>query len=258
MLERKSPIPLYYQLKERLSKMIRAYKPGQRIPSENELSNTFGVSRPTVRQALQELVSEGKIEKRKGEGSFVSKPEMVANSLVNIMSLAQQMDEMKLNYSTRVITISRRKAVGDIAENLAVDPDTKIVYLERLRLLNGEPFYLSQSYLLYDLCKDVVNADLQKYSLFGSLLEKCHLTMTKVKRFLEPVAADEYCAQMLNVSLGSPIHYLQTFSFAEDGRLWGYFRDYFRGDRSRFAFTIVKMGNTSVTMALASQENSRG
>jgi hypothetical protein len=63
---------------------------------------------------------------------------------------------------------------------------------------------------------------------------------------------------MLNVSLGSPIHYLQTFSFDEDERLWGYFRDHFRGDRSRFAFTIVKMGNTSVTMALPSQENSRG
>jgi GntR family transcriptional regulator len=258
MLERKSPIPLYYQLKERLKKMIRAYKPGRRIPSENELSNMFSVSRPTVRQALQELVSEGKIEKRKGEGSFVSKPEMVANSLVNIMSLAQQMDEMKLNYSTRVIAVSKRKAVGDIAENLAVSAGTPIVYLERLRFLNAEPFYLSQSYLLNDLCKDVVNADLETYSLFAYLLEKCHLTMTKVKRFLEPVAADKYCAQMLNVSLGSPIHYLQTFSFDEDERLWGYFRDHFRGDRSRFAFTIVKMGNTSVTMALPSQENSRG
>ncbi len=255
MLERNSPIPLYYQLKERLEKIIKKYGVGEKIPSEQEIASQFKVSRPTVRQALSELVSEGKIEKRKGEGSFVSSHKFLANSLINIMSLAQQMNDLKLNYSTRLITMVEQAALNDIAENLEIDPGIKIVYIERLRLLDDEPFYLSQSYLLYDLCKDVLKADLTKGSLFSYLVDHCSLTMRKVTRYLEPVVADSYSAEMLNVSTGSPLHYLQTFSHSADGKLWGYFRDYFRGDRSRFAFTIVKEGNVSVTLAMTSQEN---
>jgi GntR family transcriptional regulator len=252
MLERQSPIPLYYQLKEKLVQMFKDYKIGDRIPPENEIAQLFSVSRPTVRQALNELVSEGRIEKRKGEGSFVSKPGLLANSLITIMSLAQQMDDLKLNYSTKLIVRDKRSAELDIAENLNLDFGTDFIYIERLRLLDDEPFYLSQSHLLCSSCEDILKADLVHHSLFSCLINDCGMNLHKVKRYLEPVASDEYLSGMLEVSRGAPLHYLQTFSYSDTGKLWGYFRDYFRGDRSCFAFTIVKKGEISITTALSS------
>src|SRR5215475_4846403 len=137
---RNSPVPRYHQLKEILREKIRAgeWKPGDLIPSERELSETYGISRMTTRQAITDLVNEGVFYREQGKGTFVTRNK-ITQQLMSLTGFTEDIRARGQNPSTRVLSARLGHADEIVAERLRVAPGQAIVLLQRLRLADGEP-----------------------------------------------------------------------------------------------------------------------
>jgi len=142
-LEKKSPSPLYQQLMLRLKNDVMAgvYPAGARIPSEQELCDTYGVSRVTVRKAILDLVQEGLLVRRQGKGTFVA-DERIQRNLQHITSFSEACRQMGHSAGAKLISVERTAATDEDAERLHMAPGGQVVEICRLRLCDGEPVML--------------------------------------------------------------------------------------------------------------------
>lgn len=142
-LEKKSQNPLYLQLMSRLKNDIMAgvYAPGARIPSEQLLCDTYGVSRVTVRKALLDLVQEGLLVRRQGKGTFVAQ-ERLQRNLQQITSFSQACRQNGHAAGARLVSAEMTKASASDAEKLGIEPGSPVVEIIRLRLCDNEPVML--------------------------------------------------------------------------------------------------------------------
>ena len=155
MLDRQSPKPLYVQLEELLKKQIENedLKASLPIPSENELSKEYGLSRMTVRSVLTRLVQEGLLYRVPGKGTFVSQPKITGKPLYQ-MGIREQLEQMGYETSTKLIHVDKEMADDKIAKDLHLLPRTEVYVIERLRYVKNEPlsihtfFKILYSYLL--------------------------------------------------------------------------------------------------------------
>lgn len=142
-LEKKSQSPLYQQLMSRLKNDITAgvYPAGARIPSEQLLCETYGVSRVTVRKAMLDLVQEGLLVRRQGKGTFVAK-ERIQRDLHQITSFSAACRQMGHTAGARLISAELSPATSEDMEKLGAPAGTRVVEICRLRLCDGEPVML--------------------------------------------------------------------------------------------------------------------
>lgn len=233
-VNRRSSVPLYVQVKQALEGQIdqAGWRPGDRIPSEPELCRVFGVSRPVVRQALLELSHEGLLIRKKGLGTFVAEPRITTRSLVHsLVGFFQEMDAKGLTPVTEVLEQSMFPAGARVGQQLGIEPTTPVIKITRLRFVRGEPVVLVTSYLPYELCPDLLTADLRRQSLYAFLQEAYGLTLAGGRRVIEAALAGEQDAARLGVPAGSPLLRLESVSVLGDGRPMEYFHGLFR---SRF------------------------
>ncbi|HSB90413.1 MAG TPA: GntR family transcriptional regulator [Anaerolineales bacterium] len=233
-VNRRSSVPLYVQVKQALEGQIdrSAWRPGDRIPSEPELCRLFGVSRPVIRQALQEMAYEGLLTRRKGLGTFVAEPRITTRSLVHsLVGFFQEMEAKGLAPVTEVLEQSMLPAGARVGQQLDLEPTTPVIKITRLRFVEGEPVVLVTSYLPYEVCPELLTADLRRQSLYAFLRETYGLTLAGGRRVIEAVLAGEQDAAHLRVPAGSPLLRLESVSVLADGRPMEYFHGLFR---SRF------------------------
>lgn len=244
-IDRKSPVPYYLQLKTALTRGIEQgdWKPGDLIPSEAELGQVFEVSRTVVRQALQEMSYQGLVVRQKGKGTFVAQPKIISRGLVqSLEGFYQDMADRGVPVVTQVLEQEMVPAEGEVAANLELEPMTPATKLVRLRFVDDEPIVLVASYLPYDLCKELIHAELEHGSLYAFLQEQCGLRIGRGSRRIEAVAAGEDEAKALQVEQGAPLIRLKSVSYTLDGRPLEYFDALFRGDRARFEVEIFGIG----------------
>lgn len=238
-LNKDIPIPLYYQLKEILLEYIQKNSgSNKQIPTEAELSEHFGISRPTVRQAINELVVEGYLTRYKGKGTFITKPKINQSFLQVIDSFNNEMRQKGLVPSTKVLGLKVVDSDDTISEMLSIGKNSKIIQLRRLRFANGEPIVYVVTYLPYEKCKPIMDKDLEKESLYDLLREVCGFDLLKAVRQLEAILAGEYEAKLLGVVPGAPIQYIRSVTYLTDGSPIEYSLARYRGDRSTFAFEL--------------------
>jgi GntR family transcriptional regulator len=224
-------VPLYVQVKQALEGQIEkgAWRPADRIPSEPELCRLFGVSRPVIRQALQEMAYEGLLTRRKGLGTFVAEPRITTRSLVHsLVGFFQEMDAKGLTPETEVLEQSMLPAGARVGQQLGIEPATPVIKITRLRFVEGQPVVLVTSYLPYELCPDLMAADLRRQSLYAFLRATYGLTLAGGRRVIEAVLAGEQDAARLRVPAGSPLLRLESVSVLADGRPMEYFHGLFR------------------------------
>ena len=232
-----SRIPYYVQLIDLLRSEIEdgVWKPGERLPGELELCETYGISRTVVRQALRELELEGLIERKKGRGSFVLEPKISENLIQQIGLL-----EWGRNPTVQIRNIAVELAGRKTAEHLQIDVGTPVIAIERLRLVDGEPRILVSSYVPHDLCPGLEYLDLADTSLFVVLEEQYGLQIARGRRDFEAVIADEREAELMEIEIGAPLMLVNGISYLADGRPVEFSHAVHRGDRSRFEVEVVR------------------
>ncbi len=241
-LNRRVPIPLYYQLKEILKEQIEEgiLAPGNLLPSERELSEKYGISRPTVRQALKELVYEGLLTREKGKGTFVAKPKLEYGFIQHFVTFYEDMAQRGYTLRTRVLRKEVQEAPKRVAKALQLKEGEKIIFLERLRFVEDEPVVWVQNHIPHHLCPGLLEEDLTDRSLYGLLSEKYHLKPQWAEVSLEPVVATDLDSSLLGIDPGAPVLLLENITYDTENRPIDLFISRFRGDKGRVRVRVLR------------------
>jgi DNA-binding GntR family transcriptional regulator len=169
VLDRNSPVPLYFQIAENLKQAITdgTLKPGERLDNELDLTERLGVSRPTVRQAVQRLVDQGLVIRRRGLGTVVVAPRILRS--VALTSLYDDLASTGRQPATSVLAAEDRTADDAIAAVLSVPVGAPVLSVERLRLADGTPLALMHNYLPAGLLRGQPKDVLEKTGLYEVL-----------------------------------------------------------------------------------------
>jgi GntR family transcriptional regulator len=231
-INRQSKLPLYQQLYEVLRAAITRgeWKPGDMIPAESELIERFGVSRITVRQVLDMLVREELIYRERGRGSFVSHP-TVEQMLQRLISFTDDMRQRGFEPSTRLISSELLPAPEEIARALRVPTGEELARIVRLRLADGEPMSVEESYLVHSLAPGVLELDVVGTPLREQLDRQYGIRWERAHQTLRAVNAPRQLAQALGVKPGAALLAIERVSFTPQGAPVEFLRIYHRGDR---------------------------
>ena len=240
VVDRESKVPLYHQLKEWIIRQIESGEldPGTQIPSEMALCDSLGMSRTTVREALNQLVAEGWLYRIRGIGTFVQDSKVEPRMVQRLASFAEDMQQQHIPYSSKLLSCEIIPASLSVAAALQIVPGADVVHLERLGYTQGEPLVLADTYISHKLCRNITTKDLTDRSLYDVLEESYGLVVVKARRTLQPALATPHEAECLHISPGDPIHLMKSVSYLSSGQPVELSRLRFRGDRSRFVFTL--------------------
>jgi GntR family transcriptional regulator len=234
-------IPYYIQLMEILKTKIdnQEWNPGDRIPGENDLCETYQISRTVVRQALKELEIAGIINRRKGKGTFIAPPKISEGLIQKVTGFYQDMTERGLKPLTKVLHSKVVPCTEKVARFLEIGPGTQVIDIQRLRFVNGEPIQLVTTYVPNTICPALATIDLTDKSLYEFLEKECGILIAKSRRYIEAVPANENEAMLLEINRGVPLIMLDSISYTSDGRPVEYYHALHRGDRSRFEVELL-------------------
>jgi GntR family transcriptional regulator len=230
VINRNHPIPLYYQLMQELRRRIEEgeWKPGDLIPSERELSETHGISRMTVRQALVELTNEGLLHRDQGRGTFVARPK-IRKRLSRLTSFTEDMRARGKSPTAQVLRMEMAPARPKVADMLQVEVERPVALIERLRLADGEPVGVECSHLFFTGCEAILREDLSG-SLYRLLGERFGLVPTQAQEEIEAGACGSREAQTLGLRRGDPVLRMRRRTFDQNQHPFEYVESVYRGD----------------------------
>jgi GntR family transcriptional regulator len=238
-----SHIPYYLQLMDILNEQIQQKKwlPGDQIPGEQDLCELYGISRTVVRQALLQLELEGVINRRKGKGTFIAEPKISEGLIQKLTGFYQDMVERGLKPVTKVLHQRVVPAPDKVAGFLDIQPNTAVVDIQRLRFINDEPIQLVTTYIPYQVFPPLATVDLTDRSLYEFLESEGGISLTRGKRYIEAVLANETEALLLGIERGAPLLMLDSISYMENNQPVEYYHALHRGDRSRFEVELLRL-----------------
>jgi len=235
-LERNSPLTLTYQLTEILKKRLDSeYSPGQLFPGEKALMSEFGVSSITVRNALNNLVVEGKINRSPGKGSFVSEKKITSN----ITHLQSGTSLLNRHFSNSTISIIESGYIGANEYESSIfklNEGSPLGKLVRLRKVENEPYCIEISVIPKEICPELI----EKYkggSLYGFLRKEFNLRMTYSEEKYAAVALDDDYSSILAQKKGTPAMKLNGHVYDQKNRLVCLEESYYRSDKFEIAVT---------------------
>lgn len=241
MIDKKSPIPIYHQLEEQLRQQISdgSLKPEEVIPSERELSETYEISRMTVRQALNNLVGEGILFRLKGKGTYVS-PKKVEQGLLGLTSFTEDMLERGLTPNSELLSFSRLMADKQTALNLHIGEGQFVFQVDRIRTADQLPMAFESAFMPCSLMENLTEEQAQG-SIYQYLQEQLSLRIEDAYQQIEAAAATDKEAKLLDIKVGDPVLRINRTSFLEDGTAFEYVKSTFRADRYRFTHHMKRI-----------------
>ena len=231
-IDRTSKLPLYQQMYEILREEILhgEWQPGDMIPPEPEFIERYQVSRTTVRQVLDMLVNDGLIYRQQGRGTFVAHP-TVEQALVRLISFTEDMRQRGFTPGTEVLASSIVPAPEDVARGLSVDEGEELVRLERLRLADGEPMSIEESFLIHRYCPGVLGGDYASTPLREALERDYGIHWLRARQVIRAVPAPARIARLLSVPVRSALLFIERVSYSQDNVPVEFLRVHYRGDR---------------------------
>lgn len=243
--QQNSPVPLYYQVQQDLASSIAsgALPPGAQLPTEDELIRRYGMSRTTVRKAIQELERLGLIEIRRGRGTFV-RADKLAQEFAELTGFVEDMVEMGVRPSARLLGAAPSRADEAVARQLRVPIGAEVMHIRRVRLGDGVPMSLDETFLPIDLGRKVAGDDLEVYPIFSLLEKKYDTPLVEADYRVEAVSAAPGVAEALEVVEGSPILLIERVSYTTGGRPVDFETLHYRGDRIKLTTRLRRRPST--------------
>lgn len=236
-LDRSSPVPLYFQAATQIERAILdgTLPVGERLDSEVMLADALGLSRPTMRRAIQQLVDKGMVVRKRGVGTQVV--QQPVHRQVELTSLYDDLRSGGRVPSTKVLSLTTESVTGEVAAELAVPPGTDVVCLRRLRYSDGEPLALMVNYLPAEL--GVLDADALADSGLYELIRRKGTRIRIARQRIGARAADAEEAALLGESAGSPLLTMQRTAFDDTGRAVEFGSHVYRPHLYSFDVTLV-------------------
>ena len=237
-INRQSKLPLYDLIEQNLRELILNGQlvSGDLVLSEWELSSLYGVSRLTVRHALDNLSRQGWLNRRHGVGTFVTRPS-VAQIPLSRLSFTEQMRAIGRVPSSRQIYIRIIQASGPVAASLGLQEGDPVVEILRVRLADDEPILLEASDLSHTRFPELdASTDLSNASLYEFLNTHYQITVASMDQTLEPVLLTQSQAEFLETQPGTPALYSEVVAFDPHGDPIEFSWSVTRGDQCKFYF----------------------
>lgn len=238
--------PLFRQVREALAAHIEnglrdgTLSPGDRVPSERELSSSLGVSNITVKRALNELQQEGLITRIQGRGSFIARPRKLVMGLERLYSLTTAARERGMTPATEVLAAEEMPATDHVAHQLELRPGKPVAKLVRLRLVDDIPLAVDTSYVPLSLFSDIVRDDLNCYALYDLMTQKYRIEPIRAREYLEPTLINDFEAHLLGVPVGAPAMLIARVAYGPNDVPLEFNKSVIRGDMCRFSIDLLK------------------
>jgi GntR family transcriptional regulator len=229
------PVPLHHQVYLDLRAALDRgeWRPGDLLPPERQLAERYGCSLITVRRALSELTREGRIQRTRGRGTTVLPPR-IERDFAGTLSFTEEMQDRGLDPETRLIAARPESAGEVVAGALGVEPGSPTLYLERLRIADGEPLLLEQVHLPAERFPGLLASDLEHGSLYDLLTARYGTRIVRAREALEPVLLHAREARLLGQKPRTPALLIEGTAYGEDDLPVEFARSWVRGDRTRY------------------------
>jgi GntR family transcriptional regulator len=219
------------ETRERVLELIDALDVGDAIPSERQLGVDLGVSRLTVRAALDELVREGYLVRRRGSGTFVNEPKVAKG--MTISSFSDDMRGRGLTPGSRTLDFQVVPAGARLGRTLHVSPSEPVVAVKRLRLADGEPMAVELLHVRQSLLPGLTAEDLERNSFYDLLERRYRIAIVGGSQTVEPTVTNEEESHVLGVPLHSPALLFERVTRSDDDEIVEFTQSVYRGDRYR-------------------------
>ncbi len=218
-LDRDSDTPLWVQLRTFLRAAIdsAAYGPDDRLPSESELRERFGISRAVVREALGDLVAQRLVYRIKGKGAFVAPRKLDEDFVGSVMSFSGEMSQRGRVVTTQVLEQVVEEPTPRIASSLRLGPGEAVLRVRRLRAVDGRQRLLVTSTLPSHLVPGLERANLENKSLYDTIRRRYGLDIARAERWIEPALPTQEEEALMEVTAMTPLLLIESVSWTGDG-----------------------------------------
>jgi len=236
-----SHMPLHAQVEQAVLKSMAdgTLPAGARLPAEDQLIERFGVSRTTIRTAIQSLLARGLVEIRRGKGTFVTQP-TITQELTELTGFVEDMRAIGREPSAKVLDRRLVAASETVARQLSLQRGAAVARIQRVRLADGSPLSFDETYLPLELGQKIMAEDLENQPIFSLLEQKYATPLLEAEYRLAAVASHGTVARALGIDAGSPIFLIERTTFSSNHRPVDYERLYYRGDHIRFVTRLTR------------------
>lgn len=211
---------------------------GARLPTERQLAETLGVSRPTLRQALELLERDGLIERRQGSGTFVAEPRVAVDVRV-LVSLTRSIVASGMSPGARVLVSQVIPATRSLADRFGVPPQTPLQHIERIRFADDRVVALERSWFPASIAPNLNAFDLEHRSIYDVLEREYGVKLLRADQEFDASLADENVAALLGCEPGAALMVVHRLSVDFNGRPVEYAVDRFLPFRTVFKSTAL-------------------
>jgi GntR family transcriptional regulator len=245
VIRRDSPLPYYEQLKRLIVEQITdgTYSPGDLLPAEWEICDAYGVSRTVVRQALGELVTEGRLYRQRGKGTFVTERPYREQFIESTVGYFEDLPSSTGVVARKVLGVRLAKPPEEMGTLLGLEPGDECVQIERQRYVGADIGSYTKHYLPTTLHPDLLRAAkefaLEQHSIYVFLDEVCGIQIRSGHRTVEAVANTPALSQLLATPRHAPVLYIRGTGRDLTGRPVEVFEAWHRGDRTQIDIEVA-------------------
>lgn len=240
MINKHSPLPIYYQLEQGIKEMIEKgqLQPGEMIPSEREWAETYEISRMTVRQAINNLVNDGYLVRKRGKGTFVA-TKKIEQPLKGLTSFSEDMRARGMVPGTKLLAFHTVPAPLSFAKQLGIDEGEEIYEIRRIRLADGLPMALETAYVPCSLVPGLTEQNVSG-SIYEFIEKKLGLAIRSATQILEASVARKLEEELLQMKEGAPVLLIQRNSYLQNGQPLEIVKSVYRADRYKFMIEMER------------------
>jgi GntR family transcriptional regulator len=227
------------EARDRLLELIEVRRPGEALPSERSLSESLGVSRPTLRAALDDLARDGLVVREHGRGTFTSSRKIHQELEPTASGDFQVPPAEGTPWQSRLISFDLEQAGARLGQRLEISPGDQLVSVVRLRLVDGLPMCIERIRIPAAFVPGITGRDFEVGSFYELLRSRYQVAARDAVQTTEPTVTDAQEAALLGVPLHSPALLFERTTRNADRAVIEYTRSIYRGDRYRITTRLT-------------------